>query len=423
MSAELDLPPSSGLVKPQLRVLYVTMQFPVPSEAFAAVELSALRRAGAAVSLEALRRRPANAELSLAESGLADLPPGHNSLAASARGVCAGLRRPRLLLHLIAILLEHGRRRPGHLLRSLLLAPRILDLFARVARDRPDVLHLFWGHYPSLLGLLVERALPATVVSLFLGAYDLEQAYGGSGALARKAPVVWTHAEVNRPAIERLGVEPGRIEVCHRGVELAHNDAGRVPKVARRIVVAERLIASKHTDDALSVFALLRQNYPTASLVVLGDGPERPALERLARDLAIAERVSFAGHLAQPALFAQMAAAEVMLSMSRHPSERLPNAVKEAMARRCVCVVARSPGLEELLSDGVEGLVVGPGDVAAAAARIADIFTDPERAGSLGQAAHRAISERFDVDRLTRHRLAVWRGLLARRGDRPGIDP
>lgn len=414
MSAEPDLQPSPGTAAPQLQVLYVTMQFPVPSEAFAAVELRALRRAGAAVSVEALRPRPADAAAAPSESGLAELPLGHNSLAASLRGVVAGLRRPRVLLDLIAELFRHGRAKPGHLVRSLLLAPRILDLFARVARDEPDVLHLFWGHYPSLLGLLVERHLPSTLVSLFLGAYDLEQGYGGSGALARRAPVVWTHAEVNRLAIERLGVEPKRIEVCHRGVEPIGKDAGRRPKAARRILVAERLIAGKHTDDALRAFALVHRDYPTASLVVLGDGPERQTLERLARELAIADQVSFAGHVSQEALFAQMAEAEVMLAMSRHPSERLPNAVKEAMLRRCVCVVARSLGIEELLSDGVEGFIVAPGDVEAAAARMADIFTDPERAGSLGQRAHGKIAEHFDVDRLTRHRLAIWRDLLSR---------
>ncbi len=410
----VEPPPSSEPMTQRLRVLTVTMQFPVPSEAFAAVELRALRRAGAAVSVEALRARPANAAAALAESGLADLALGHNSAAASARGLLAGLRRPRVLLHLIALVLRHGWSRPGHFWRSLVLAPHMLDLFARVARERPDVLHLFWGHYPSLLGLLVERHLPETLVSLFLGAYDLEQGYGGSGALARRLPVIWTHAEANRAAIERLGVAPERIEVCYRGVEPDGSDAGRRPKVARRIIVAERLIAGKRTDDALRVFALVHRDHPTASLVVLGDGPERAALERLAHELGIADRVTFAGHVGQPTVFAEMAQAEVMLSMSRHSSERLPNAVKEAMLRRCVCVVARSPGIEELLADGLAGFVVAPGDVAAAAARIVDIFTDPERAGSLGQRAHNTVSERFDVDRLTRHRLAVWRKLLSR---------
>lgn len=406
-----------------LRVLYVTMQFPVPSETFAAVEVRALRRAGAAISVAALRPRPADCAATLAERGLADLPLDHNSLGASLRGLLVGLIRPRLSLFLIGRIFRHCASRPAHLWRSLMLAPRVLDLFARVERERPEVLHLYWGHYPSLLGLLVERFLPATMVSMFLVAYDLEMGYGCSGPMARKASVVWTLAEVNRPAIERMGVEPARIVLCYHGVEVPRARGRQPAKITQRIVVAERLIADKRTDDSLRVFQQVHRARPEASLVVLGKGPEQPALIHLARELGIANWVSFPGHLSHPEVFRHLARAEVMLSMTRHPAERLPNAVKEAMLQRCVCVVARSPGIEELLGDGSEGLIVAPGDIAAAADGIVRLFADPERLGSLGRRAYVKIAENFDIDRLTAHRLAVWRGCLAQRRDRAGIDP
>ena len=431
VSAKLERPQGTGQVGPdekprasgQLRILYVTMQFPVPSEAFAAVELRALRRAGATISVATFRPRPAGCAATLAERGLADLPLDHNSLRASLRGLLVGLIRPTLPLFLIGRILSHCRARPDHLWRSLVLVPRTLDLFARIVRERPEVLHLFWGHYPSLLGLLVERYAPATMVSMSLVAYDLEMGYGCSGPAARKAAVVWTLAEVNWPAIERLGVEPSRIGLCYRGIEVPRDRGRRPLKLSRRIVVVERLIAEKRTDLSLRVFQQVHRACPEASLEVLGNGPEQPALIRLARELGIADRVSFLGHLSHPEVFQHLAQAEIMLSMTQLPGERLPNAVKEAMLQRCVCVVAHSPGIEELLGDSSEGLIVAPGDIAAAAAGIVHLFADPERLARLGRRAHIKITERFDVDRLTAHRLAVWRQLLTQRGDWPGIDP
>jgi glycosyltransferase involved in cell wall biosynthesis len=85
--------------------------------------------------------------------------------------------------------------------------------------------------------------------------------------------------------------------------------------------------------------------------------------------------------------------------MSREATERLTNATKEAMASGCVCVVTRSPGIEELMADGVHGILVEQGDVDAAARAMAWAFEHTAEAAEMRAAAARRIQSFFDVVR------------------------
>lgn len=390
-----------------MKVAYVTMRFPVASEAFAAVELCALRRQGAEVAVLAYRSPPPDAQALLAERNLADLQIDQGGSTAVLEGLWQMLRHPVDSLVLTAEILRCCRRRPLQLLKALALVPRSCSLLHRLETLRPDVLHLFWGHYPSLLGLLARRRLPRMVVSQFLGAYDLEQAFLLSARLAREADIVMTHARANIPALAALGLDPAEVEVCYRGIDIAKPPPA--PQKTRGLmVVAERLVSQKCTADSLTVFARVAAAVPEARLLVLGAGPERKRLRELAAQLRIVDKVTFAGHLPQAEVFRHLAAAEVALTMSRSPSERLPNALKEAMLQRCLCLATRSPGIEELICDGETGLLVDFGAVEDAASRLIDVLRDPVAIDRIGRQAQAHVVAHFDVDRLMAGRLERW---------------
>lgn len=400
-----------------MRVAYVTMHFPVPSEAFAAVEIRALRRQGADVTVLAYRGAPADADQLLAERGLAGLPVDHGGIASTLRGLVAMLARPAESLWLLGEVLRGCWRSPGHLLKALSLMPRSFAMLQKLEALRPAVVHLFWGHYPSLLGLLVRRNLPSVVISQFLGAYDLERRFPLSAALAQQADVVTTHARANLPALAMLGLPEDRVDVAYRGIEIPP-DLPKSGKTRGLMVVAERLVPQKRTVDALRLFAELARSRPEAQLMIFGDGPEANRLHALAVQLGIAERVVFAGHVPQAEVFRALEAAEVALTFSQSPSERLPNALKEAMLRRCLCLSTRSPGIEELVEDGETGLLVEAGDSAAAAKRLIAVLADPQAVERIGREAQARIMAGFDVDRLMADRLARWSALARRQ--KPG---
>jgi colanic acid/amylovoran biosynthesis glycosyltransferase len=399
-----------------MKIWYVTMQFPFPSETFAGIDILALRRAGADVVVHSLRPPHPNTANLVRERGLADIPATHNSAWRSLRGVLKLLGRPGLAAELLLWLLKTCRRKPRHLLRSLALVPRVIDLFTQLERERPAVVHLFWGHFPAMLGHLVQRRLPETVVSVFLGAYDLVMRYGGSAPVARQADVVWTHAQMNVPDIEALGVPRERVRVVYRGVELEKLATfARAEKIPRRIISAGRLIKSKGTDDVIHAFKEVAQRWPDASLVILGGGPQREPLEALVKGLGLEASVTFSGHVSHQEVLREMSQAEVFIMMSKKLSERLPNAVKEAVGCRCLCIVTETPGIEELLQNEVHGFVIRQGDSAEAARLIDRAFADPAATTAMIGAASAHLAEHFDVDRSMAEYYSTWAALAERK--------
>lgn len=392
-----------------MNVWYVFSQFPAPSETFAGTDVRVLRRLG--VRVRAVNLRPSHPratqllrEWDLEALELDEVTPG--KLLAGAGRLA---RQPGLLTYLLGIILRDNWRRPVHVVKSLLALPRVLQLHRQLAANPPDVLHLFWGHYASLLGLLVRRTHPGVVVTVFLGAYDLRSRYATSATLAGVAHGVFTHARANLPLLAAQGVPPERVRVVYRGVDFERLRPGGQPKVPLRIATAGRLTRDKGMAEVLQAFAQVRQQWPRASLCLIGDGPERGSLEALARARGLTG-VEFAGHLEHRRVFERLCEAEVFLFLSRQ--EHLPNVVKEAMAARCACVVSRTTGIEELVAPGEHGLVVDAEDVAGAAAAVDRIFREPALRERLVTRARAHLETHFDAARnMSRYR-AVWEECL-----------
>ncbi len=395
-----------------LKVLYVTVQFPVPSETFTAVEIRALRRLGVEISVATLKPRPRDCDRLLRERDLEQIPVDHNSPAASLSGLWSCLLHPLQTAFLLKIILTSCWRKPADILKSLILLPRSLQLFDKIRKAPPQILHLYWGHYPSLLGLLIQRFLPALPVTQSLSAYDLHSRYGPSLVLARKLPVVFTLARANVAEIQSLGVARESIQVVYHGVDIDALSPGGEKAKTPRIVLAERLIPLKRTDLSLRAFALVRDRHPDATLTLLGDGPERSRLENLARELGIDPAVTFAGHVSHDQVFAEFQHARIFMTMSS--SERLPNTVKEAMLAECVCVVSKTVGIDELIEDRRSGFLVEQEDVEAAAGIMADCLARWDALAELRRAARDQIERNFSSAAVAGRKRDIWQRLSHR---------
>src|SRR5262245_37818082 len=129
-----------------MRVWYIVMRFPYPSETFVANDIGALRQLGVDVSVHALRSPRRDAERLLQERGFADLEVTHGTARNVCRGLWIALTRPRLAASLVLWVIRHSGFRAVHLIKGLALLPRILELFEQLERNPPDVVHIFWGH-------------------------------------------------------------------------------------------------------------------------------------------------------------------------------------------------------------------------------------------------------------------------------------
>ncbi len=408
---------------PPLRVAYVTMRFPAASETFACLDVRELSEKGATIAVHCLRPTHAEVPRLAEERGVRHIACSYNSVGASLCGLGAMLRTPGRALETLSWLVRRTWRRPVHLGKSLVLLARAFDILAALECDPPDVVHVYWGHYPALVGRLVQRYVPATAVSMSLGAYDLEARYPPTVDVARHAAFVRTHGECNVGAIvERVGIARGRVRVIANGTDLSLVDerAGEALRVPGRIVTAGRLIPVKAMDDVLRAFAVVRGRRPDATLDILGAGTEQRRLETLAADLGVADAVVFRGHVPHADVFRYLARAEIFLFLSRSPGERLPNVVKEAMASGAACVSSDTTGIDELILDPGMGRVVPRGAVDAAAAAVLDLLADPDALARVRTRARAHVAAHFDVRTTTNAYLRLWRAAVeAKRDDLP----
>jgi colanic acid/amylovoran biosynthesis glycosyltransferase len=396
-----------------LRVAVISVAFSHPSTTFAGSDVRALRQMGTQVSVHDMLFPHKNREANLQERGLDGLDYTTLSWRSAYRGLIAGLRRPTTTMRFLKWVVRHTYRKPGLMARCLALTPRSLEIADRIRRERPDVVHLFWGETPSLVGRLVRWELPETKLSMFLGAYDLVDLHPYSPEVANDSDVVFTHCRANLPRLQQVGVPSQRVKVAPRGIPIP-----RLPPIKRvrnRIVTAGRLIPTKNMDEAMAVFAMVKRHVQDATFVILGDGPEVKPLKELARSLDIEDAVEFKGHVTRMEVFEELARAEAFLLMTHHPSERLPNVVKEAMAVGCVPVVTRTPGIEELIKDRREGFIVPTGDLAGASMTLRDLLDDPSLRERMETAARRRIRRDFDVRVAMGTYLHEWRRRPPRR--------
>ena len=182
---------------------------------------------------------------------------------------------------------------------------------------------------------------------------------------------------------------------------------------ARLVLFVGHLVPVKALDVLLRAWALLErdgQGPGAARLVLIGEGTERGALERLAGQEGVADRVEFLGPRPQ-AVVADWIAAADLLCLPSH-AEGSPNVVVEALASGTPVVASRVGGIPDLVDDGVNGLLVAPGDPAALAAALAAALGrdwDPGRiASSIAHLTWSALGRRnrdvlADVDLETAH--------------------
>jgi len=213
--------------------------------------------------------------------------------------------------------------------------------------------------------------------------------------LARAALVLAVSDEW-RMALERICPQ-ANIEVLPNAVALPPRERTRVASAAggRRILFLGQLHTEKGVFDLVRAFAAIASRFPRASLVCAGNGPAA-AVEALARELGVDERVHCPGWLQGEAKSRALADAELFVLPSY--TEGLPMALLEAMSW-CVPVIA-SPvgGIPQVIQDAENGVLVPAGDVQGLARALARLLADRSLAARLGTAARATIESRFAID-------------------------
>jgi glycosyltransferase involved in cell wall biosynthesis len=292
-------------------------------------------------------------------------------------------------------------------------APRDLDplLPVRVARRlRADVVHTHLVHadvYGAAAAVLRHARLVSTKHNddpFRTGPFRHVER-----AIARRAEHVIAITEaLRRFTVEQVGIPAAKVTTIHYGLDeppaaWGENPSAQVASEAVVLLAVARLTAQKGLDVAVRALPVIRETEPRAELVVLGEGPDRGALERLAARLGVADAVHLLGRV--PDVAAWLRRADVLVHPARWEGFGL--ALLEAMLTSLPVVATRISAIPEIVVDDETGLLVPPDDAPALAAAVVRALANGDRLGAAGLA--RARSE-FSVARMAERTLAVYDG-------------
>ncbi|MGO9488765.1 MAG: glycosyltransferase [Solirubrobacteraceae bacterium] len=293
-------------------------------------------------------------------------------------------------------------------------APPLALALRRLRRSFPyQIVH---AHNAVPAGDAVRRVRPGAplVVSVHGGDVLYTAGRGRSGAQAvanglGAARLVMANSEGIAELSRRHGA--GETRVIHLGTDLPAAQRLRRADGEASLVTVAHLIARKRHADVLRAVAVLGTKHPRLRYVIVGDGPERTALEGLAARLQISERVDFLGQL--PPGEAIERARQCTLFVMPSTDEAFGVAYIEAMAGGVPAIGCRGePGPEEIAAAGDGFLLVPPGDIERLTQRIDELLSDQHRLREAGQRARSTVEGHFTWERCGEETLAAYRDVL-----------
>jgi glycosyltransferase involved in cell wall biosynthesis len=289
---------------------------------------------------------------------------------------------------------------------------------ARYVRPRDhDIVHTHLIH-ADLYGALAARAAGHRRVVSTRHGFDPWRRHAGYAILDRVAGRLQRRViAISGGLQERLcvadGLPPAKVRVVHYGLDA--DDFRRqgattsgLEALPRPVVgTVSRLVPEKGVHLLLDAFDACARQTGAGSLVVVGDGPARGALEADARRRGIAGRVHFAGHLPRSGVSAAIRALDVFVFPTFFP-EGFGLVLLEAMAWGKPIVASRVISVPEIVTHDRTGLVVPPGDAGRLREALLRLLREPALGERLGAAARREVEQRFGAARMVEETARVY---------------
>ena len=387
---------------PEMRVAYLTSQYPATSHTFISREIAALRAIGIPIETFSIRP-PAQAELqdesSRAEAArtftvlrqplttflaaqLAVLfrQPGDyfrtfgRSLSHRPPGLRALVMSLAYFAEALVLARELQKRRIGHLHNHFANAGAIVGLLAARLADIPwsFTMHgISETDYPAglLLGKKIETARFVACVSYF----------GRAQAMRTVAPDQWS-----------------KLHVLRCGLPLTQLPKHRGSSEKKRMICVGRLSPEKGQAGLLEAFASVARE-SDAELILVGDGPEAEDLRARAERMSLKGRVTFAGRLGELETLERIAASDILILTSF--MEGLPIVLMEAMALGTAVIASRVAGIPELVEDGKSGLLFTPSKWDELADCMRRLLDDEPLRQKLARNGQKVVAADFDIKR------------------------
>lgn len=401
------------------RVAYLVSRFPTLTETFVLFEILAVEQQGLTVELYPLQReRPATihpeAQRLVERAHYAPLL----SPAVLRSNLRCLLRRPRAYLRTLFDLVRWNLGSARYLGGALAFFPKAVHFARRMAADGITHVHAHFASHPAAVAFVIHR-LEGIPYSFTAHGSDLHRDRHMLCQKVAEALFVVPISKFNRRVIiEECGeTQAAKLIVIHCGV-----DAGVFRPPAReaidaggllRLVCVGTLHEVKGQAVLIEACRLLAERGIGFDCTFVGVGPDRAALETQARDAGLEGRVHFLGALRRAEVAACLSGADIAVVPSVPTSdgrrEGIPIALMEAAATGRPVIASRLSGIPEAIEDGVQGLLVEPGDARGLADAIARLAGDPALRERLGAAARERMLREFDLTTNARQLAGLFR--------------
>lgn len=403
--------PTPGTEAPRPVIAYLTGEYPRATDTFIQREVAGLRARGFRVLTATIRATdPAH-----------HVGPEQRAEHAATFAVLATAKRPGRLIraHLWAL-----TRRPGGWLRALRLAWRTRPpglraglwqmfyfleagvLAHHLTRHGVDHLHNHFADSSCTVAMLTAEiaGLPFSLTMHGPGIFFAPEHWRIDEKIARAGFVACISHFCRSQAM--LFSDPAhwhRLRIVHCGVDPALYAPAPGRSRGKRLLFVGRLAAVKGIPLLLEALEQVQRDHPDAVLRIIGDGPDRAALEEQARARGLA--AEFLGYRGQAEVAAVLAETDMLVLPSF--AEGVPVVLMEAMAAGLPVVTTRVGGVSELVEHEVSGLLCPPGDAETLARQIGRLLSDPALCARMGGAGRARVMADFDSARE-----AGWLGRL-----------
>jgi glycosyltransferase involved in cell wall biosynthesis len=302
----------------------------------------------------------------------------------------------------------------------------ITSLQSLAAFSQADVVHAHGYKADIYSWLALRHVLP--LVSTCHTWYDTDRMVTLYGAIDRLVlrgfTAVVAVSDQVRQRLLNAGVRSNRISLVRNGIDLRPFEAPKpslreeLPPGTLLVGLIGRLAWEKGVDIYLQAVSRIREEFPQAQFVVVGEGPDRDQLQELADSLHLGQSVTFLGRRDDmPSVYASL---DLMVSASR--LEGLPMALLEGMASKLPVVATAVGEVPSLICGGVNGVLVPPEDAGALARAMAELLRQPERRAQLSKAARVTVASEYAAERMVQDYERIYREAIAVRPLRPAKE-
>lgn len=293
----------------------------------------------------------------------------------------------------------------------------LIRLIHATLRFRPHVMHGYlFG--PNVFAVIAGRLCGVSAVVVAkrnVDAFESSRQVALQKWAHRNATHVTAVSETVADTVAAMGVPRDRITTIPNGVDverfaharpaLGEADNGAAPRIGSVGCLAAR----KDYGTLLEALAMLERRGHTFRVDLVGDGPDRDALESRARELGLADRVHFLGERTDVERL--LPAMDVFVLSSRE--EGIPNALLEAMAAARPAVATAVGGTPEVIEDGESGWLVPAQTPSALADALEDVLQHPEEARRRGETAQHRVRTTMSIETMVRDHERYYERLAA----------